>query len=86
MILRPTERFLRAYRKLTAADRQRVDRALTRLLEDERHPSLRLKRMQGTAAIWEARASDDLRITFERSEDGAWLRNVGHHDATLRHP
>jgi len=86
LILRPTERFLRAYRKLTAADRQRVDRALTRLLEDERHPSLRLKRMQGTAAIWEARASDDLRITFERSEDGAWLRNVGHHDATLRHP
>ncbi len=86
MILRPTERFLRAYRKLTAADRQRVDRALTRLLEDERHPSLRLKRIQGAAAIWEARASDDLRITFERSEDGAWLRNVGHHDATLRQP
>ena len=77
---------MRAYRKLTAADRQRVDRALTRLLEDERHPSLRLKRMQGAVAIWEARASDDLRITLERTEDGAWLRNVGHHDATLRHP
>ena len=86
MILRPTERFGRAYRKFTAMDRRRVDRALTRLLEDERHPSLRLKRMQGTAAIWEARASDDLRITFERSKDGAWLRNVGHHDVTLRHP
>jgi len=86
LILRPTERFVRAYRKLTAADRQRVDRALTRLLEDERHPSLRLKRMQGAVAIWEARASDDLRITLERTEDGAWLRNVGHHDATLRHP
>lgn len=77
---------MRAYRKLTAADRRRVDRALTRLLEDERHPSLRLKRMQGAVAIWEARASDDLRITLERTEDGAWLRNVGHHDATLRHP
>ncbi len=77
---------MRAYRKLTAADRQRVDRALIRLLEDERHPSLRLRRMQGAVAIWEVRASDDLRITFERSDDGAWLRNVGHHDATLRHP
>lgn len=77
---------MRAYRKLTAADRQRVDRALTRLLEDERHPSLRLKRMQGAVAIWEARASDDLRITLERTEGGAWLRNVGNHDATLRNP
>lgn len=59
---------------------------MLRLAEDERHPSLRVKRVQGTAAIWEARASDELRLTFERIAGGLKLRNVGHHDATLRSP
>ncbi|MGI8878311.1 MAG: hypothetical protein ACR2G8_06820 [Candidatus Limnocylindria bacterium] len=42
--------------------------------------------MQGIAGIWEARASRDLRITFEVTQGVALLRNVGHHDATLRSP
>jgi hypothetical protein len=40
--------------------------------------------MQGTERIWEARASQDLRITFERTADRVTFRNVGRHDATLR--
>ena len=43
-----------------------------------------MRRVQGTATIWEARASDELRITFEMSESTILLRNVGRHDATLR--
>lgn len=86
MIVRRSQHFKRAYLKLTPGDQERTERALLRLAQDERHPSLRVKRVQGTAAIWEARASDDLRITFERVPDGLRLRNVGHHDATLRHP
>lgn len=63
-----------------------MDTALGRLAADPRHPSLRLKKLQGIAHVWEARASDELRITFEVIERGVRLRNVGHHDATLRSP
>ena len=86
MILERTERFKRAAKKLDRPDRERLARALERLASDPRHPSLRVKRIQGTATVWEARASDDLRITFEMIEGGIRLRNVGRHDATLRSP
>lgn len=59
---------------------------MVRLLSDPRHPSLRVKRLQGMAHSWSARASDELRFTFELTEDRVVFRNVGHHDATLRSP
>lgn len=86
MILRRTARFERAYGKLTAAQAARVAEAIDRFASDPAHPSLRIKRMQGTAGLWEARASDSLRFTFERDGDVVLLRNVGGHDATLRKP
>lgn len=86
MIVQRTERFRRAYKKLTNADGQRVDAALRRLVSDPRHPSLRVKRLQGVANVWSARASDEIPFTFEMTEDRVVLRNVGHHDATLRSP
>ena len=86
MIVQRSERFRRAYKKLTQAERQRIDNALLRLLSDPRHPSLRVKRLQGVENIWSARASDELRFTFELIDDRVVLRNVGHHDATLRSP
>jgi hypothetical protein len=61
-----------------------VDTALGRLAADPRHPSLRVKKLQGSFDVWEARASDELRITFELIDRGLRLRNVGHHDATLK--
>jgi mRNA-degrading endonuclease RelE of RelBE toxin-antitoxin system len=86
VILERTERFKRAAKKLDRPDRERLARALERLATDLRHPSLRVKRVQGTASVWEARASDELRITFEMIDGGILLRNVGRHDATLRSP
>ncbi|MDO8506270.1 MAG: hypothetical protein Q7S41_01535 [Candidatus Limnocylindria bacterium] len=86
LILERTERFKRAAKKLDRLDRERLQRALEGLALDLRHPSLRVKRVQGTDRIWEARASDELRITFEMSERVELLRNVGRHDPTLKSP
>ena len=86
MKFRRTARFERAYAKLAAAQAARVIEAIDRFSKDPAHPSLRVKRMQGTANIWEARASDSLRFTFERDGDVVVLRNVGAHDSTLRRP
>ncbi len=85
MILEWTPRFQRAYRKLSADQQSRVDSALDRLVADMRHPSLRVKKLRGIE-VWSARASDELRLTFEPITGGIRLRLVGHHDATLRSP
>ena len=86
-----TNRFRRAYRKLDERYRELVKKALTQFLADRTYPGLRVKRIQGTDGIWEMRAGRDIRITFEfqESQDGTRavvLRNVGHHDPTLRNP
>jgi mRNA-degrading endonuclease RelE of RelBE toxin-antitoxin system len=86
MFLERTERFKRAYKKLDEAKRGRVQKALQLLAENPRHPSLQVKRMQGTNGIWEARASLSLRITLEMDSETILLRNVGEHDETLKRP
>jgi mRNA interferase RelE/StbE len=86
VILERSERFRRSYRKLAEHEKDRVRKALRLFATDMRHPSLRAKRMQGAADVWEARASRELRFTFEVIDGGVRLRNVGHHDATLRSP
>ena len=81
-----TERFRQAYSSLEAADQDRVKKALRLMTEDLRYPSLRVKKIQGTKGIWEARASWSLRITFQIEEGSMLLRNVGQHDEALRNP
>jgi mRNA-degrading endonuclease RelE of RelBE toxin-antitoxin system len=79
-----TERFRRAYRALSVQDRKRIQKALHLMAGDLSHPSLVVKRVQGTTKIWEARASRSLRITFEVDGRTLVLRNVGHHQNALR--
>jgi len=86
MRLRYTDRFQRAYSDLTDENAERVKRALRLLADNPRHPGLRVKRVQGTDRIWEARAGLSVRLTFEIEGDGVVLRNVGAHDETLKKP
>ena len=81
-----TERFKRAYRKLSPENQERARKAIRQLLEDPRHPSLRVKRVKGTRSIWEARVSRSCRLTFEIYDDTYLLRNIGEHDKVLGKP
>jgi len=81
-----TERFEQAYEKLTAAGRQSVRKALTLLADNPGYPGLRVKKLQGTRRIWEARPSRRLRMTFEIAGQTIIMRNVGDHDRVLRQP
>jgi len=81
-----TERFQRAYRSLASEDRKRVQKALRQMAGDLRYPGLRVKRVQGTTKIWEARAGRSIRLTFEVEGTDLILRNVGQHDDALRKP
>lgn len=84
MRLLRTERFVKAYQGLQPDLRERVNKTLRLLAADWRHPSLRLKKMQGQSDIWEARVDRDHRLTLELHEDTLLLRNVGKHDETLK--
>lgn len=81
-----TEHFKTAFQQLTERDSKKVEKALRLMLADLRHPSLRIKKVEGTDNIWEARASLSIRITFQIDRDTIILRNVGPHDKTLKHP
>lgn len=81
-----TARFKRAYKSLPDEVKIRVKEALRTLAANIRHPSLHIKKIKGTKDIWEARVSLDYRITFQIIKDYFILRNVGHHDPTLKNP
>ena len=60
--------------------------ALARMQEDINHPSLRVRKIAGSDDIWEARASQSIRISFEHDTDGLRLRTNCTHDQVFRNP
>lgn len=81
-----TARFKKAYRVLPDEAKERLKKALSMLGSNIRYPSLQAKKIKGARDIWEARVSLDYRITFQIVSDCLILRNVGHHDPTLKRP
>jgi mRNA interferase RelE/StbE len=77
--LEVTRPFEHDYAHLPTEVRDRVDKQLALLLVNPRHPSLRLKRLQGTDRLWEARISRNYRMTLEMAGDVILLRRLGTH-------
>jgi mRNA interferase RelE/StbE len=81
-----TPRFKKAWQELTEDEKDLGRKALRKLASDLGYPALRVRKMQGTGRIWEARVSRSLRLTFEVEGDTLVLRNIGRHDETLERP
>lgn len=64
-----SENFVTRFEALEAVEQKRIKAALKKLEQNVRYPSLRAKPIQGRPGIWECRASDELRITFELEGD-----------------
>jgi mRNA-degrading endonuclease RelE of RelBE toxin-antitoxin system len=77
--IRRTNSFLKDYRKLPEEIKPRVDKQLSLLLENPRHPSLRLNKLKGTQ-IFEIRINGGYRLTISYGENVLVLRRVGIHD------
>jgi mRNA-degrading endonuclease RelE of RelBE toxin-antitoxin system len=75
-----TERFKKDFSKLPKEVREKLSKGLNQFEENERHPSLQVKRMEGTQDIWEMRISIHHRLTFHKLKDGILLRRIGSHD------
>ncbi len=81
-----TARFKKAWQELTQEEKELGRKALRNLATDLGYPALRVKKMQGTGHIWEARVSRSLRVTFQLEGDTLVLCNIGRHDETLERP
>jgi mRNA-degrading endonuclease RelE of RelBE toxin-antitoxin system len=68
------------FRRLPKGVRLKTYEKLALFLEDPSHPSLRVKKMKGTAAIWELSVTMNYRITFEVEGERVLLRRIGTHD------
>jgi hypothetical protein len=82
--------FLQSFDLLTSAEQKAIIQAISKLLQNPRHPSLQTHIVEPRSQkpkIFEAYASAELRITWQYSgNDEILLRNCGHHDKTLKKP
>ena len=72
--------FQRDYKKLPRHIQKETDNALRLLADNPRHPSLRIKKMQGTKGIWEGSVTMAYRFTFHLEGNTVVLRRIGTHD------
>lgn len=84
MKVEATRPFEHDYSRLPAQVKDQVDKQLGLLVTNPRHPSLRLKRVQSTGGIWEARVNRAYRMTLEIVGEICILRRVGTHDILNR--
>lgn len=82
-----TERFKRSVLELDGRTREKLRKQLELLISNPRHPSLGVKKIKGTKAVFEARINDRYRFTFEYGEKGEIiLRVAGPHNSALKKP
>ena len=86
MIIVRSPRFDRAYKKLPHFVQELFKKKIKLLVSSNfAHPSLRVKKIQGTDTIWEASIDMAHRFTFEKIKGGIRLRIIGKHEV-VEHP
>ena len=81
-----SELFVEKTKLLSIEARRALKNKLELMIENPRHPSLRTKKIQGQDNIFEASITMGIRMTWQYTEDGVLLRNIGEHDRTLKNP
>jgi len=75
-----SQRFKKEYRNLPEEIQKTFDQKLQLLLQDMSHPSIRVKRIQGTQNRWEGPVTMKYWFTFEFLKNGLIFRAIGTHD------
>jgi mRNA-degrading endonuclease RelE of RelBE toxin-antitoxin system len=80
MKIQTTKHFDKGFANLPPTIKKRAREKLSLFIENPQHPSLRVKKMQGHAYIWEGSISKNYRFTFQIHEDVCMLRRIGTYD------
>jgi mRNA-degrading endonuclease RelE of RelBE toxin-antitoxin system len=76
--------FKKEYQSLPKKIQKAFDNKLSLFLDNMLHPSLRVKRIQGTKDRWEGSVTMNYRFTFQFSENTVIFRTIGTHDILNR--
>jgi len=77
--------FIKDYGGLPEHIQKQTDKQLTLLLQNFRHPSLRIKKVEGTKGrIWEGSITMNYRFTFQIEGETILMRRIGTHDILNR--
>ena len=76
--------FKKQYKYLPHEIRRGFSEKLALFLSDMRHPSLRVKKIQGVQNRWEGSITMKYRFTFHFDEDIVAFRAIGTHDILIR--
>lgn len=83
-----SDKFIKELKKLISKailNIEQVEKFLRIIADNPRHPSLRIKKIQGTADVFEASVNMGIPVTFQYIKpDTIYLRNIGEHDITLK--
>lgn len=79
-----TLHFKKKYQSLPKNIQNRFDETLSLLLRDVCHPSLRIKRIQGTKALWEGAVTMKYRFTFQFENGEVIFRTIGTHEILIQ--
>jgi addiction module RelE/StbE family toxin len=79
-----TKPFTRDYKGLPENIQELIDKQIVHLLDNPKHPSLNIKKMEGHKSIWEARITKGYRMTFQIIGDNYLLRRAGTHSVLKR--
>jgi mRNA-degrading endonuclease RelE of RelBE toxin-antitoxin system len=79
-----SQKFKKQYNDLPKEIQTTFDKKLTLFLKNRSHPSLRVKRIQGTKNRWEGSVTMNYRFTFEFFENTVFFRTIGTHDILKR--
>jgi len=75
-----TNHFKRDYKKLSPAVQELTDKKLRLLVQNLSHPSLRVKKVQRHADIFEGSITMDYRFLFQITSEGYILLRIGKHE------
>ena len=64
-----TKPFQRDYQGLPENIRKQIDKQILQLIDNPKHPSLHIKKMEGHPSVWEARITKGYRMTFQIDGD-----------------
>lgn len=77
--------FKKDYAGLPPAIKKQADKQLVFFIQNPKHPSLNIKKMEDPRNIWEGRITKSYRFTFQIQKDIYILRRIGKHDI-LKNP
>ena len=76
-----TDRFLKHFHELTDTEKKQFRNKLSLFSQNPLHPSLRVKRIQGTNDLFEFSVNMDIRVIwFYEGDTLVALVDIGHHD------